>query len=301
MTFTFDDFGNPEATRTGYAPFGDQQTWYRITGTLESPVPPMIAVHGGPGASHDYISPLSQLALSGRPIIHYDQIGCGNSSSLTDEQVQNLTVDFFLDELENLIDHLQIADDFIVLGHSWGGMMAQEFALRQPAGLRGLILSSSLASASAWGQEVDRLARLLPEGFGEKYQMMKAGGDMQDDEYGALDTIFTREHVFRGAPTWPDSGFQFPNAVYYALWGRSEFDFDGLFSTWSVVDRLPEISVPTFVVWGQHDESTARVNQEILDGITHATSAEIPGGAHVTWVDAPEAYFAAVMNFADSL
>ena len=138
----------------------------------------MIAVHGGPGASHDYISPLSQLALSGRPIIHYDQIGCGNSSSLTDEQVQNLTVDFFLDELENLIDHLQIADDFIVLGHSWGGMMAQEFALRQPAGLRGLILSSSLASASAWGQEVDRLARLLPEGFGEKYQMMKAGGDM---------------------------------------------------------------------------------------------------------------------------
>ena len=47
MTFTFDDFGNPEATRTGYAPFGDQQTWYRITGTLESPVPPMIAVHGG--------------------------------------------------------------------------------------------------------------------------------------------------------------------------------------------------------------------------------------------------------------
>ena len=149
MTFTFDDFGNPEATRTGYAPFGDQQTWYRITGTLESPVPPMFAVHGGPGASHDYISPLSQLALSGRPIIHYDQIGCGNSSSLTDEQVQNLTVDFFLDELENLIDHLQIADDFIVLGHSWGGMMAQEFALRQPAGLRGLILSSSLASASA--------------------------------------------------------------------------------------------------------------------------------------------------------
>ena len=117
MTFTFDDFGNPEATRTGYAPFGDQQTWYRITGTLESPGPPMIAVHGGPGASHDYISPLSQLALSGRPIIHYDQIGCGNSSSLTDEQVQNLTVDFFLDELENLIDHLQIADDFIVLAH----------------------------------------------------------------------------------------------------------------------------------------------------------------------------------------
>jgi L-proline amide hydrolase len=301
MTFTFDDLGNPEATTTGCAPFGEFQTWYRVTGSLDSDLTPVIAIHGGPGGSHDYISPLSQMALSGRPIIHYDQIGCGYSSVLSDEQVSQLTVEFFLDELENLIDHLDVADDFIILGHSWGGMMAQEFALRQPTGLSGLILSSSLASAAAWGAEVHRLAALLPEGFGEKYQAMMAGEELSDEEYGALDTIFTREHVFRAAPTWPDHGFQFPNAVYFTLWGRSEFDFNGLLGNWSVVERLHEITVPTFVVWGEHDESTALVNQEILNGIPHATSAEIPGGAHVTWVDAAEPYFAAVLSFADSL
>jgi L-proline amide hydrolase len=128
------------------------------------------------------ISPLGQMALSGRPIIHSDQIGCGYSSVLSDEQVSQLTVEFFLDELQNLINHLGIADDYLILGHSWGGMMAQEFALRQPTGLRGLILSSSLASASAWGAEVHRLAALLPDGFGEKYQAMMAGEELSDEE-----------------------------------------------------------------------------------------------------------------------
>ncbi len=301
MSFRFDEFGNPEATTTGFAPCGDYETWYRITGSLESDLSPIIVIHGGPGASHDYISPLSQMALSGRPIVHYDQIGCGNSSMLSDEQVGALSVDFFLDELENLIQHLGISSDYILLGHSWGGMMAQEFALRQPKGLRGLILSSSLASAATWGAEVHRLAAQLPDGFGETFQSMIAGEELSEETYVELDGAFTREHVFRSEPNWVDSGFTFPNAVYYTLWGRSEFDFDGLLGTWSVVDRLSEITVPTFVVWGEHDESTAQVNGEILNGIPHAKAAEIPGGAHVTWVDAAEPYFDAVLEFVDSL
>ncbi len=90
----------------GRAPFGPYETWYRITGDLNSGKTPIFLLHGGPGVAHNYIDSYKLLARDGRPVIHYDQIGCGNSTHLPEKGGDFWTPQLFVDELENLIDHL---------------------------------------------------------------------------------------------------------------------------------------------------------------------------------------------------
>jgi L-proline amide hydrolase len=305
MNFSFDEFANPDPSLTGYAPFGAYETWYSVTGSLESSLTPIIVIHGGPGSTHDYVTPLRQIALGGYPVIHYDQVGCGFSSQLGEAEIADLTMEFFLDELNNLIQWLGVADDYILLGHSWGGMVALEHALLQPKGLSAVILSSALASAATWKSEAIRLGSALAGRAGEDFRAMKNGTPTTSETYGLINRAYSTAHLFSGPVNWVDSGidpeFDSGDAVYRALWGSSEFDFDGRFGTWSVVDRLGEVTTPTLVIWGEHDESTRLVNSELLQGIWESVEAEILGGGHVTWADALTPYLAAVMSFLGAL
>ncbi len=141
--------------KEGYIPFRGYKTWYRIVGEKEEDGKyPLICLHGGPGATHDYFQPLEALALTGRRVILYDQLGWGNS-----DHVQNTsmwTIELFVNELSVLIQTLGLTHVHI-LGHSWGGQLALEFALTQPAGLASLILADTLASARQWAVEALRL------------------------------------------------------------------------------------------------------------------------------------------------
>src|SRR2546429_3005911 len=129
----------------GNAKFGDYQTWYRITGELSAEKAPLVVLHGGPGCVHDYLLPVAAIAETGRPVIHYDQLGNGRSTHLRDKPPEFWTVQLFLDELKSLVDTLGIADRYLVLGQSWGGMLAAEHAVLRPAGLRGLVIADSPA------------------------------------------------------------------------------------------------------------------------------------------------------------
>ena len=139
-----------ESTTTGVVDFRDWQTWYRITGDLRSGETPLVALHGGPGGTHDYLLTIADIAESGRAVIHYDQLGNGGSTHLRDRGPDFWTVDLFLDELQNLLMKLGVADAYHLLGQSWGGMLAAEHAVRRPAGLRSLIISDSPASMPLW-------------------------------------------------------------------------------------------------------------------------------------------------------
>src|ERR1041385_4056100 len=104
--------------REGRAPFRDYETWYRVTGDLGSRKPPVVVLHGGPGAAHNYVDAYRLLAKQDRAVIHYDQLGCGNSTLLPDKGSDFWTPQLFVDELENLVDHLKQRAAFHVLGQS---------------------------------------------------------------------------------------------------------------------------------------------------------------------------------------
>jgi proline-specific peptidase len=152
----------------GTVPFivGDDafSTWYKLVGELPSPKRPLVVLHGGPGLTHDYLIPIADLAAAGRPVILYDQIGNGRSSKAADKPGAFWTIDLMVAELSNLLRHLGIADDFDLLGHSWGGMLGLEFALRRaPSGLRHLVLSNSLARMADWRASRAAQAKAFPQ------------------------------------------------------------------------------------------------------------------------------------------
>ena len=131
----------------GYAEFRGYRTWYRVAGELGSGATPLLALHGGPGSTHHYFAPLERLAAE-RPVVVYDQIGCGNSDRPQDIE---WSVDLFREEVDVVRAHLGL-ERIHLLGTSWGGMLALEHVL--PAeGIVGLILSSTLASVDQWAAE----------------------------------------------------------------------------------------------------------------------------------------------------
>jgi len=148
----------------GISPFryGNEtfETYYKTFGLRDSSEAPLIVLHGGPGLSHDYLQVFRDLSRS-RPIILYDQLGNARSSHLNDKASSFWTIDLFVKQLESLISRFGL-EDYAVLGHSWGGMLASEFAVTQPKGLRKLVLSNSPPSAQLWGKSQMELVSTFP-------------------------------------------------------------------------------------------------------------------------------------------
>lgn len=142
------------------------QTYYKIFGALDGRTrTPLVVVHGGPGLTHDYLLPVSDLAATvSIPVVFYDQIGNGLSTHLKEKPPTFWTVDLFINELVNLLDHLNIKNAFDILGHSWGGILSSELEVqRQPVGLKHLVLSDSLASSALWNKSTMELVSTLPQ------------------------------------------------------------------------------------------------------------------------------------------
>ena len=145
----------------GRIPYAGSETWYRIVGDGAEPGKlPLLCLHGGPGALHDYIEPVGALSSTGRRVIFYDQIGCGRS--WVARPAETWTVELFVDEVQAVRDALRL-ESLHLFCSSWGGMLAMEYALTQPDGLASLVLSSSPASIPLWDEETARLVRELPE------------------------------------------------------------------------------------------------------------------------------------------
>ena len=143
----------------GFVDFRGGRTWYRITGDLDRPQTPLLCLHGGPGGTSDLFAPLDELATTGRSVVVYDQLGSGRSERRTDPSLW--TIETYLDELATVRAQLGL-DHVHLLGHSWGGMLALEYLLTKPAGVRSLILASTLASTQMWCDEAERLRSAMP-------------------------------------------------------------------------------------------------------------------------------------------
>src|SRR5436190_19592849 len=196
--------------REGTVPFAldgeEHETWYRITGELradDGAAPaPLVVLHGGPGAAHDYLLSLTDLARDGRAVIHYDQLGNGRSTHLPERGADFWTVELFVRELHNLVEALGMAGRHHVLGQSWGGFLAQEYALTQPAGLRSLVIADSAASFPDFVAEANGLRARLPTEVEATLRRHEEAGTTDDPEYEEACMVFYRRHVCRLEP-WP--------------------------------------------------------------------------------------------------
>ena len=291
----------------GYADFEGHQTWYLVVGDLAAArsghgPAPLVTLHGGPGATHDYLLSIADLADDGRAVIFYDQTGNGNSTHFPDRGADYFTVGLFGRELSSLIEHLDIGGRYHVLGQSWGGMLAQEHALTRPPGLRSVVLSNTAASFGAFAIEANALRAGLPAEVEETLRRHEAAGSTDNPEYGEACDIFYGRHVCR-LDEWPTDvlrSFELIDTdptVYHTTNGPSEFHVIGSFRDWSALDRLSAVSVPALVISGRHDEATPRVQAELVSGIAGAEQVILENSSHMPFWEERDAYMAAVGDF----
>lgn len=289
-------------TMEGFAPYGDYQTWYGVTGDVASGKPPLIVAHGGPGCTHDYVDSYKDIAATGRAVIHYDQVGNGKSTHLPDKGGDFWTVDFFVAELNNLIDHLGIRGGYHLLGQSWGGMLGAEFAVRRPAGLVSLVIANSPASMELWIAEANRLRSLLPPDVQATLTAHEQAGTTSSPAYKAATDVFYDRHVCRVKPKPDDvarmeAWLEKDPTVYHTMNGPNEFYVIGTMKDWTIVDRLDRIAVPTLLVSGRHDEATPACVQPFADRIPDVRWTIFEESSHMPHLEERAACMATVGAF----
>jgi L-proline amide hydrolase len=281
-------------------------TWYRVDGDLGGDGPaPLVILHGGPGAAHDYLEPLADLAGTvGRPCVMYDQIGCGRSQHLPGAPVDFWTVELFRRELRALLEHLAIERRYHVLGQSWGGMLGMEHALEQPSGLRSLVVANSPASLGLWLSEANRLRGLLPAEVQATLTRHEEAGTTDSHEYEQAVMQFYERHLCR--IPFPD-GLQRTFAqlaadptVYHTMNGPSEFHVIGTLKGWDITSRLPDIRVPVLVISGEYDEATPTVVQPLVDALSDARWELIEDASHSTHLERPKLFLDLVETFLEA-
>ena len=292
------------ATREGRARFGEYETWYRISGDDKAGKTPVFILHGGPGAAHNYVDAYKLLALQGRQVIHYDQLGCGNSTLLPDKGADFWTPQLFIDELNNLVDHLGMRGGFHALGQSWGGMLGAEYAVTQPKGLKSLTIANSPASMELWVKEANRLRADMPQPVQDALLRHEQAGTTDDPEYQKASMAFYERHVCRVVPFPPEVTETFDQiarnpTVYTTMNGPNEFFVVGTLRNWSVIDRLPAIEVPTLLVSGRYDEATPATVQPFKDGIKGARWEIFEHSSHMPHVEEQEKCMQVVGAFLD--
>jgi L-proline amide hydrolase len=299
---------NELTSREGRMQWRGHETWYRIIGELDPKATqtPVVICHGGPGAGHAYCEPIADLSAFGRACVLYDQLGCGNSELLPDAPPEFWTPQLFKDELVELTDHLGIADRYAVIGQSWGGMLAMEYALDHPHGLRAIVVADSPASMTLWVSEANRLREDLPPEVQATLIRHEEAGTTDSPEYEAAVAVFYERHVCRLVPM-PDcvartfAQLATNPTVYQTMNGPSEFHVVGSLKTWDITDRLAEITTPTLLISGRYDEATPRIVGEIHQRIPDAEWVLFEESSHMPHVEEPGAFLDAVETFLRSV
>ncbi|WP_374113758.1 proline iminopeptidase-family hydrolase [Rhizobium sp. L51/94] len=278
-------------SKEDYLPFRTYRTWFRITGSLDSDRLPLVVAHGGPGCTHDYVDAFKEIAgLDGRAVIHYDQLGNGNSTRLPDKGPDFWTPALFLEELDALLTHLGIQHRYAFLGQSWGGMLGAEHAVRQPDGLKALVIANSPANMHTWVSEANRLREALPLDIQDTLLRHELAGTLTDPEYIAASRVFYDRHVCRVTPWPPEVARTFEimeedSTVYRNMNGPTEFHVIGTMKDWTIEDRLGRITAPTLLISGKYDEATPLVVKPYVDRVPDCRWVLFENSSHMPHVE----------------
>jgi len=272
--------------------------------------PPLVVVHGGPGASHDYLLPsLYRLASSYR-LVFIDERGSGRSPRLEDPK--QYTVEKMADDVEAVRMALQLGK-IALLGHSYGGVVVQAYAFKYQANLSHLILASTFSSTRELNEALGRMKQAMPADRRARLEALeKAGlfgkGEVWEhgrytDEYAKLAWgvgYFPALYGARPEPNYDPVEGNTKNSweLYREMWGsHGEFVVDGNLKEVEWVDRLPEIKVPTLILVGDHDESDPAMSREMNAKIAGSKLVVLPDSGHMTFVDQPELFVRAIRDF----
>lgn len=305
VTVTRADGLNPPGIRTGGVKLvpvagGKYKVWTKKIGS--GPVK-VLLLHGGPGFTHEYLEAMeSFLPQAGIEMYYYDQLGCGNSDHPDDPALW--TLPRYLEEVEEVRRGLGL-DNFVLYGHSWGGILALEYALQHQRHLRGLVISNMTAGIKSLLRHLDAIKRQLPAASLAKLQALEAADAYDAPEYGQImmEELYPK-FICRTTP-WPDAVnrvFSHANQkIYNQMQGKSEFVVTGNLKDWERWDRLHEITVRTLTIGAKYDEMDPEDMKKMARMMPHARAAICERGSHLCMWDDQAFYFAQLLAFLKSV
>jgi proline iminopeptidase len=271
--------------------------YYRSAGPSDARAT-VLALHGGPGMSHDYILPLRDLTRWGYRVVFFDQLACGRSE--IPEGTALFTLEHHREETEGVRAALGLGRVHLI-GSSYGGLLALAYALQYPQHLRSLVTVGGLADVPFAVAEMNRLIDELPPEYARAIRVHSSRGEYADPDYLRATELFYRRYLCR-LPDWPtelgrslELGAQRP--VYRYMNGPNEFTITGTIRNVSVLADLPRIRVRTLVVGGKYDEVTPAVAEQIRAAIPGAQRVTFENSSHTAFWEEREKFMDVVGTF----
>ncbi len=283
-------------------PKGDFRVWTKRTGN--NPTAKMLLLHGGPGATHEYFEACdSYFPAAGIEYYYYDQLGSAFSDQPDDPDLWE--TGRFVEEVEQVRQALGLGrDNFYLLGHSWGGILAIEYALKYQQHLKGLLISNMMSSVPAYNEFArDQLMPTMdPEALAEIQRLEKAE-DFANPLY--MELLIEHHYVFhvlRMPPDqWPDpvnrAFAKLNQSIYIPMQGPSELGASGKLAGWDRKADLANITVPALMIGAQHDTMDPSHMQMMATKVQRGRSLHCPNGSHMAMYDDQAAYFEGVIAF----
>ena len=283
-----------------HTPKGDFKVWTKRFG--ENPRIKVLLLHGGPGGTHEYFESFEGfLPREGIEFIYYDQLGSGRSDQPKDKDLW--TVERFVGEVEQVRVALGLdRTNFYLLGHSWGGILAVEYALEYGKNVKGLVISNMMMSIPDYVRYAnDVLAKQMPPAVLKEIDELEAKGQYENPRYmELLLPNFYAKHICR-LPEWPDAvkrSFKNMNAeVYTLMQGPSEFRSSGRIEKWDRKKDLPKLEVPTLVIGAVNDTMDPAHMKWVADQAKNGSFLLCPVGSHMAMWDDQEAYFTGLVKW----
>lgn len=277
----------------GMAPVPGGRIWFKRVGSGTKT--PLLTFHGGPGAGHNYLLPLSALG-DDRAVIFYDQLGCGRADSPQDEKIY--TVQRSVDEVDAVRKALGLKE-VVLYGHSWGSMLGIEYLCQgRGAGVKQLIVGGALASVPQAMAGQQRLIAALPHGAGARIHALEKAGKTGTPEYQKLVQLFYDLHVCRAKPLPAETAASFDivgkSIAYRVMNGPNEFTIVGVIKDWDRRKDLGRIHLPTYITTGEFDEVTLDCHKTIQRGIRGAKLQVFKDCSHMTMSERPREYVEAL-------
>lgn len=283
-------------------PKGNFNVWTKRIGN--NPKIKLLLLNGGPGATHEYFECFeSFLPAEGIELIYYDQLGCGNSDNPNDTSMWDLPR--YVEEVEQVRKALSLdKDNFYLLGHSWGGILAMQYTLKYQQNMKGLIISNMMSSCPDYGkyaQEV--LAKQFDPKILDTIRMIEAKSDFQNPKYmELLMPHFYEKHILRmPSAQWPEpvtrSFSKMNQSLYVTMQGPSEFGIAGKLVNWDIKTLLPSIKIPTLVIGANNDTMDPEHMKWMASQIPGASFLLCPNGSHMCMYDDQEVYMKGLLGF----
>ncbi|HMI78060.1 MAG TPA: proline iminopeptidase-family hydrolase [Ferruginibacter sp.] len=283
-------------------PKGKFNVWTKRMGN--NPKIKVLLLNGGPGATHEYFECFeSFLPQEGIEFIYYDQLGCGNSDNPKDTSMWDLAR--YVEEVEQVRKALNLTkDNFYLLGHSWGGILAMQYALKYQAHLKGLIISNMMSSAPDYGKYAeDVLAPQFDPKILDTIRQIEKARDFGNPKYmELLLPHFYTKHILRfPLEQWPEpvnrSFAKMNQSLYVTMQGPSEFGIGGNLVNWDVKAELPKIKTPTLTIGAKHDTMDPEHMKWMSTQVQNGRFLYCENGSHMDMYDDQKNYFPGLIKF----